>query len=1244
MTELSIKMIGNKLTPIILLIFIIVLLNISSINAHAVTAKKVAFYGDSITIGYNLNGNTGSAQAWPNVLMNRSQMSGYTFVNHGIGGLTSTQMIPILTGNLSTDSAQYVVVMIGTNDVYYNVSETTVKTNYVTAISDITASGGIPILCTILPFDTGNATQKTEANDLNAWIRGYAYNNNILLFDANNIICNINDPNTFLTSMEDTGNPLHPSVAGYSYLAYHFNTKEFTVSSASAMYPFSFNPMGFNYTQDVVYTNNYGSELTNYSTFLWVNNQSSASSGWNLNSIHIGEPYTFWDVVITDSNGYPLNYYNEYQIPLTQAQFDFLAPDIPSDNYKFRVFYNNASYSDKGNGNNAFPLLFSQWSTQSTIDTGKWTVSGTPTWNNAGYMQFTNGQGIYSNGDNFGLNTELIAKTYNYSSGYGVNTYSTYSVTGNHIGYIQHNSPNDFAVFTTTYATANYLETYQSKSSSTSYHDLTNTVSTSSGGFGIARQDSTHTNYIYSGTTYTSTVAASTNNMGIRIISNGAEQINISVVYVRPYYSPEPAPSSYSSERLTNTLYNGNVPSGNLQANFNAAPTTGSAPLQVQFADQSTGGPVSWQWNFGDNSANSTAQNPSHIYATNGTYTVTLTVSNGYSLSSIQYQNCIIVTGASGADFYGAPTSGSGPLTVSFYDTSNNNPTNWQWNFGDGSPNATTQNPSHMYLSPGSYTVTLTTTGSFTSSVQIPGYIQVNNGSAAFSLSSTSYTCYPSSGNIIIPVLFTGSSSTASVQYTTIAGTATPGVNYQTVTGTLTFSPGQTTQNITIPITNTSTLYSLQFYINIYSPINGTLNANPNYDTASITIIGNSSNGGSATSITTMPVRFYFEKGRTTYYPGTIATIYQNGTVQNTSTTGADGSATFLLWYGMNYQVNANLPGRFNFSFNIIPAEEDYYIDVSTNPPTITPGSQIANGMIGNVRLVAASNASLLGWTYGLNVYPGITMVVTLNGVQAGSGITGSDGSTYINTLYVDTAYTVSASGPGIVNMSQPITTSNGVTTYYIWVTQSSMTTGNPGASPVPAGTTYSGDLTKDITLKYNYNLASDGTTGIVNESYQDLTGGTSSLTYKVYLQNPSTKSYQLVQTITGNTPNDTTTITIPNAAGQSYMINATAQNGYYGLIWRTEYPSFPQQTSYNTGWPADLQMIVSLGILAAIAGTGGRKYMIAKLWIMDVVGWIMYAAGMMAAIGAWAPTGLALGLCFLFVRALGDYRAKHRV
>jgi len=59
------------------------------------------------------------------------------------------------------------------------------------------------------------------------------------------------------------------------------------------------------------------------------------------------------------------------------------------------------------------------------------------------------------------------------------------------------------------------------------------------------------------------------------------------------------------------------------------------------------------------------------------------------------------------ADFTASTLLGIVPLVVTFTDRSTGNPVSWDWNFGDGS-RSSAQNPTHIYVVPGTYTVTLT--------------------------------------------------------------------------------------------------------------------------------------------------------------------------------------------------------------------------------------------------------------------------------------------------------------------------------------------------------------------------------------------------------------------------------------------------------------------------------------------------------------------------------------------------------
>ena len=80
-----------------------------------------------------------------------------------------------------------------------------------------------------------------------------------------------------------------------------------------------------------------------------------------------------------------------------------------------------------------------------------------------------------------------------------------------------------------------------------------------------------------------------------------------------------------------------------LQAGFSGTPTTGGAPLSVQFTDISIGYPTTWAWDFGDGYT-SNEQNPLHVYENTGTYSVTLSVTGLSGSSSITKNNYVTVT------------------------------------------------------------------------------------------------------------------------------------------------------------------------------------------------------------------------------------------------------------------------------------------------------------------------------------------------------------------------------------------------------------------------------------------------------------------------------------------------------------------------------------------------------------------------------------------------------------------------
>ena len=131
----------------------------------------------------------------------------------------------------------------------------------------------------------------------------------------------------------------------------------------------------------------------------------------------------------------------------------------------------------------------------------------------------------------------------------------------------------------------------------------------------------------------------------------------------------------------------------------------------INFEDQSDGNPDTWNWDFGDGNA-SNEQNPSHIYSTEGTYTVELTVSYDNRKDTATKTDYITVGSAPTSAFSSDTTNISEGETINFEDQSSGDIDTWSWEFGDGDTSSY-QNPSHTYSSAGTYMVELTVSNEY---------------------------------------------------------------------------------------------------------------------------------------------------------------------------------------------------------------------------------------------------------------------------------------------------------------------------------------------------------------------------------------------------------------------------------------------------------------------------------------------------------------------------------------------------
>lgn len=162
------------------------------------------------------------------------------------------------------------------------------------------------------------------------------------------------------------------------------------------------------------------------------------------------------------------------------------------------------------------------------------------------------------------------------------------------------------------------------------------------------------------------------------------------------------------------TTHSAIVPQGNsLVVDFTALPTTQTLPnATVTLTNNTTPGPWTYEWDFGDGTTSTDPDVPSHTYLTSGTYTITLTVRDNdceVSQSTAVTINPIPPI----VDFTYNPASGCAPLTVSFVNQSQfADPSTYRWDFGVAQGTSSAVNPTYTYFEPGVYTVSLSASNS----------------------------------------------------------------------------------------------------------------------------------------------------------------------------------------------------------------------------------------------------------------------------------------------------------------------------------------------------------------------------------------------------------------------------------------------------------------------------------------------------------------------------------------------------
>lgn len=147
--------------------------------------------------------------------------------------------------------------------------------------------------------------------------------------------------------------------------------------------------------------------------------------------------------------------------------------------------------------------------------------------------------------------------------------------------------------------------------------------------------------------------------------------------------------------------------------NFTYIPLRPTNLQIIQFTDSSTdsdGTVAYWTWNFGDGTAVNHSQNPTHQYIDNGTYLITLNITDDDGTTNETNREITVLNVPPIANFSYSPMFPTVHEVITFTDTSTDSDgsiVSWSWDFGDGNISLV-QHPTHTYLIVGNYTVTLT--------------------------------------------------------------------------------------------------------------------------------------------------------------------------------------------------------------------------------------------------------------------------------------------------------------------------------------------------------------------------------------------------------------------------------------------------------------------------------------------------------------------------------------------------------
>jgi lysophospholipase L1-like esterase len=171
--------------------------------------KRVVFMGDSITEGWHFDGPNGS-------------FAGKPYINRGISGQTSPQMVVRFRQDVVDLQPAVVVILAGTNDVAGNTGPMTLEQTEenIMDMAELAVANHIKVvLCSVLPaFDfpwKPGLEPAPKIDQLNGWIKSYATDTGLEYVDYHSAMQDGRDG--LPANLSKDG--VHPTPAGYAVMA-----------------------------------------------------------------------------------------------------------------------------------------------------------------------------------------------------------------------------------------------------------------------------------------------------------------------------------------------------------------------------------------------------------------------------------------------------------------------------------------------------------------------------------------------------------------------------------------------------------------------------------------------------------------------------------------------------------------------------------------------------------------------------------------------------------------------------------------------------------------------------------------------------------------------------------------------------------------------------------------------------------------------------------------------------------------